>query len=99
MKQLGRTYKVEDKEYNYDIKNLKYLYSKFINMPDEDFLDRLPDALHFTCYVSWIKEVKCDEILSDTGLIHELVHLLKPSTRQYTDLKEVRKKFEEILII
>lgn len=99
MKQLERTYKVGDKLYQYDPEHLKFLYNKFINCSDKEFVDSLPDVLHFACYVSWVKEVDVDLLLSDSGLIHELVHLLKPGTKKFTDLSTIRKKFEEILIM
>lgn len=45
-------------------------------MSDEDFMANLLDILHFACIVCWMKEKQAQWLLSDTGLIHELVHLL-----------------------
>ncbi len=99
MKQLGKKYKIENTEYSYDIKNLRHLYRQFIRYDDEIFIEKIADVLHFACYVSWVKEIHSDELLSDKGLIHELVHLLKPATRPYSDIKEIRIKFEKLLVL
>ena len=99
MKQLPKEYKVGDTNYIFDKKNLKRLYTKYINMSDEDFVDNAIDVLHFTCYVSWIKEIDGDKLLADDGLIHELVHLLKPGTRICVNIETLREKFDELLVL
>ena len=37
--------------------------------------------------------------MGDKGLIHELVHLLKKSTRNEVDIDELRENFNKLLII
>lgn len=99
MRELQTTYNVGDKEYNYDLKRLQYLYVKFINCSDQEFIENIADILHFACYVSWVKEIDAEELMGDQGLIHELVHLLKSSTRQYVELESLRNNFEKLLHI
>lgn len=99
MKQLEKTYKAGDKEYVYDPDLLSFYYKKFISLDDKEFLDKIPDALHFACYVCWLKEIESENCLADNGIIHELVHLLKPNDYILKDLPVIRKKFKEILII
>lgn len=46
-------------------------------MDDDEFLSKLVDAIHFACIVCYLKEISTQYVLNDTGVIHELVHLLK----------------------
>lgn len=56
--------------------SLREDYLRYTLMSDEDFLANLLDILHFACIVCWVKEKQTQWLLGDTGLIHELVHLL-----------------------
>lgn len=51
-------------------------YRRYAMMSDGEFSDNLLDILHFACIVCWMKEKQTQWLLGDTGLIHELVHLL-----------------------
>ena len=42
----------------------------------KDFFKNIPMILHFICIVSYIKEIPTNILLQDTGLIHELIHML-----------------------
>jgi hypothetical protein len=68
-------------------------------MSDEEFAASLLDVLHFTCITCWLKESQTQHLLSDTGLIHEIVHLLlaqsNPEFTTTTKLSQVRKMFNE----
>jgi len=99
MKQLPREYKVGETNYIYDKKNLKRLYTKYINCSDQEFVDNAVDILHFACYVSWLKEIDTDTLLADDGLIHELVHLLKQGTRNCVNIETLREKFDNLLVV
>lgn len=99
MKRLPRKYKVGDREFLFDLKSLQYSFNTYRKYTDEEFIDNIVDILHFATYVCWIKEIPTDECLADDGIIHELVHCLKSSTRNHTDLKRIRKKFNKILAI
>ena len=88
-------YLLEDKKYLLSYQNLKEDYYKFCNMPDEEFLQNLPSATHLACVICYLKELPTYVVLCDIGIIHELIHLTHiPDS---TDLKSVRKLFEQTL--
>lgn len=93
---LQSRYKVGENEYTYNPSLLQMHYQSFLEMSDEEFLDNIFNALHFACFMSFVKRIDHVETLSDKGVIHELVHLGKEATRKYTNIKIVRKKFEEL---
>lgn len=99
MKKLPKEYKIGDKLYAFNKKDVRLTYYDFLSMEDDEFLENIVSALHFAVYVCWIKDIPTDDCLSDEGIIHELVHLLKENTKKYTDLVKVRKNFKEKLII
>jgi hypothetical protein len=73
--------------------SLREDYRRYTMMSDEDFLNDLVNILHFVCVVCWMKELKAQWLLSDVGLIHELVHLLPGSTGTTTSLDKIRDIF------
>lgn len=99
MKLLPRIYKVRDKKFVYSPEELERYYEKFKNYSDQEFIDNIVDVLHFATYVCWLKEIPGDVCLADDGIIHELVHLIKPETRSDTELDRIRDDFNEKLII
>lgn len=99
MKQLGAEYRVGDRLFAYDEKSLRYAFNTYKNYSDEEFLEDIPNILHYAVYVCWIKEVPSDDCLADDGIVHELVHLLNENTIKHTDLQRIRKNFNKILTI
>lgn len=65
----GRSFSISYKE-------LKANQEELALTTDEDFAKRLTEVLHISCVIAWFKELPVDITLSDTGLIHELAHLL-----------------------
>lgn len=96
---LPKKYKINNNDYLLDVTFLKDTYNDFMYMTDQEFIDNAPEALHFACYVCWLKNIPTKDVLSDEGLIHSLVHLLRKSTRNFVNLKEIRKNFKETLTI
>lgn len=96
MSPLQNKYKIENREYVYDASMLRFHYASFTIMDDKEFLENLPSALHFACFMSFI--LKLDQIttLSDKGIVHELVHLSNTGTKQFSDIKKVREKFYDL---
>jgi len=86
-------YSVGDKTYNYNYESIQYTQLEIINYTDEEFMDNLPRILHFACLMSYVKNLSIKDTLSDTGIIHELVHLLNEGTRSYVDLDSLRDNF------
>jgi hypothetical protein len=83
-------------QYDFSYKKTKHLYEYYNGLSDEDFIKQLPDIIHFTCFVSWVKELEPVQILADNGLIHELTHLLS-GVDPVTDIKSIREDFETLL--
>lgn len=83
--------------YMLSYESLREDYRRYTMMSDEEFLADLVNILHFTCIVCWMKELKAQWLLSDVGLIHELVHLLLEQKEQHeittTPLHEIRDIF------
>lgn len=62
--------------YGFSYQQLREDYRRFTLMSDEEFLKNLLDILHFTVFVAYVKELQTQWTCSDTGVIHELIHLL-----------------------
>lgn len=86
-------YLVDNKKYSLSYTDLKEKYNLFSKLSLSEFLDRLPEVLHLTCIISYLKEVPSYNTLSDTGLIHELVHLLDITDEPLVDAEKIRQKF------
>lgn len=96
MSPLQNKYKIGSKEYVYDPELLKFHYHSFTIMSDEEFLEELPQVMHFACFMSFVLKLDHIKTLSDDGIIHELVHLSGLGTKKYTNIKDVRKKFNDL---
>jgi hypothetical protein len=62
--------------YGFSYQELRDDYRRFVMMSDAEFLTHLLDILHFAVFVSFVKELQIHHVCQDTGIIHELVHLL-----------------------
>ena len=82
-------------QYSLCYQSLRDDYQRYAMMSDEAFIADLLGALHFACYVCYIKEIGTDFALADNGVIHELVHLLIPETRPDAtrELQRIRDTF------
>lgn len=95
-------YLVEGRTFAFDYQEMKRLFEMYEAMSDEDFLADLPNILHFTVFVCWFKRLPAKVVLSDIGVIHELVHTLvlvsegkEPRSELNTWFADVRKLFRE----
>lgn len=88
-------YLVAGHKYSFSYSELKEDYERFRAMRDEEFLKQAINALHFACFVCFVKEVPSYICLSDVGVIHQLIHLINPSTRETAlgELREIREMF------
>jgi len=86
-----------DGHYLLSYQSLREDYRRYSAMSDEEFSANLLPILHFTCITCWLKEQQAQYLLGDTGLIHELVHLLlaqiNPEFTTTTKLSAVREMF------
>jgi hypothetical protein len=89
----------QNRRYMFSYQEARSAYRAFCDMPDDEFVEKLPEAIHLAVFISFIKEIPTSDCLSDVGVIHELVHLLAipdESLREST-LKQVRTLFEHDL--
>ncbi len=90
-------YLVDGNKFSFSYQEMKRLYLEFSTITDKEFMNRLPDILHFAVYAAWIKEIPSDICLSDKGIIHQLTHLLTTND-PIIDLQEIRNLFNNQLI-
>lgn len=88
-------YVVDDKLYSFSYKDLKKKYKEIVSLSNSDFLDRLPEVLHFACFVSYLKELPNIQTISDVGVMHELIHLM--DIPEETDIDRVRILFNSLM--
>lgn len=88
----------EGQTFNLSYQELKDHYLNFCEMNDSDFLKNLPDAIHLACVICFLKEIPTYVCLTDKGIIHELVHLLKENGTT-TTLEEIRDLFKLTLCL
>ena len=96
-KNILMEYVLDDKKFSYSYKQLKEQYLKFKEMSEEEFFSDIPRLLHFACFVGWIKELGNECLISDVGIIHELVHLLEKDVEMVSTKEELRGKFLTLL--
>lgn len=63
-------------KYGFSYQQLRDDYLRYTMMTDEEFYEDLLNILHFACFVCYVKEKQTQWVLADTGIVHELVHLL-----------------------
>lgn len=89
-------YLVGDKKYALSYSELRDNYWQFVQMPDEEFMKRLVEAAHLACVISFLKE-SGQWAVADTGIVHELIHLMHIPEGNTASLRDIRKLFEEQL--
>lgn len=94
---MSLEYRVADRTYGLSYSNLVTTYEKFVGMSDTEFMRQLGSAIHFACFVAWLKELPSSMVLSDEGVIHELAHLLDPECGGCAEVARVRSMFNEQL--
>lgn len=90
-------YLVNGKTYGVSYQDLRERHIALCETTDADFLAKLPEALHLACIIAWFKEMPSQHVLSDEGVIHQLVHLLHIPGCELVVLADVRKQFAEDL--
>lgn len=56
---------------------LKEQYEANVRLTDEDFLKNIVQILHNVCIISHLKEIPAYQLVSDEGLIHQMVHFIQ----------------------
>ena len=88
-------YVVNGNEYEVSYTELRTLYNEFCNMSDVEFREKILDALHLACIIAYFKNIPTQYILSDEGIIHDLVHLMQDENVR--TIQEIREEFKETL--
>lgn len=86
-------YIVDGSKYNLSYSDLKEKYTNISELSLDKFLLILPEVLHLTCIISFLKEIPSYITLSDKGLIHELIHLLHIGDEPLVDAEKIRQQF------
>lgn len=81
--------------YGLSYSELREQYERFVNMSDVEFLGNLSAAAHTACIIGWLKELGADATIGDTGIVHQLIHLMQ--VPGVVSLKKIRKQFKELL--
>lgn len=90
-------YIIDDKRFVLSYQELKEEYLRFCKMSDNEFLGNLPAAAHLACIICYVKEIPAQVCLADTGVIHELIHLIHIPDCDLLSLAKIRKLFKESL--
>lgn len=90
-------YIVEGITFGISYKEIKELHEKHCSMSDEEFIKNLPSAIHLACIICFFKEIPTSVCLSDTGIVHELAHLIHIPDEPVASLKEIRELFKNQL--
>ena len=90
-------YLINDHIYSYSYKDLRERYKNFLGLSDDEFNNRLNDALHLAIMICFVKEVPSSVCLSDEGIIHQLSHLLHIPDESLVDIKVIRELFKKSL--
>jgi hypothetical protein len=90
-------YLVEGHKYILRYQELREDYLRFCAMADEEWKKPsiLWDILHFCCVVGYLKEMTCGMLVSDLGIIHEIVHLAQGVSGR--PLPEIREQFKLVM--
>lgn len=85
-----------DGKYVISYSSLREDFQRYSAMSDDEFRGSLIQVLHFACVVCWFKEKQAQWILSDVGIIHELVHLLEGFYQDNdAQFQKIRQLFNE----
>jgi len=96
VKIMSIEYLSEGSKFSLSYQDLRNHYLEFCEMSDADFMDNLPDAIHLACIICFLKELPTYVCLTDKGVIHELVHLLKEDLTT-ASLEDIRALFKSTL--
>ncbi len=70
----------------------------FRNLSDYDFIKQLPDIIHTACFLGFISSHGNNpiDVLSDEGVLHNLIHLMVCSETNTRMIRRVRGDFYEL---
>lgn len=94
-------YVIDGVKYSFDYQELVRTFRHFDTLSDAEFLADLKNVLHFAVFVAWLKGLPANDVLSDRGVIHELLHLwvIDDPEERSRPLSEVRQLFRTELVL
>jgi hypothetical protein len=90
-------YLIKGETFGISYRSLKEHYIRFCEMSDEEFMKEIVAAAHLACIISYFKELPHDDVTSDVGILHELIHLIHIPHEPTIDLQQIREKFKTFL--
>lgn len=87
-------YIVEGVKYILSYEELKNKYIEVCEYNRERFLTNISSILHLSCVICYLKELPSYIIISDEGIIHQLVHILDKTFVEPYEIDKVRKLFK-----
>ena len=90
-------YLVDGTKYSLSYSDLRDRYNEFVALTDQEFMERISEALHLACVIAYLKEIPNEWIVSDKGIIHEMIHLIHIGEDPLVNLQEIRESFKEML--
>jgi hypothetical protein len=89
-------YIIDGKRFKLSYSELKEEYYKYASMCNEDFIANASKVLHLVCIIAYLKEIPNYLLLADTGLIHELSHIID-STESVLSNEEIQTEFINLM--
>lgn len=71
----------------------------FVKLSDIGFVKQLPDIIHTACFLGYISSHSASrhiDILSDQGVLHELIHLMVDNNTDTRKIRRARGKFMQL---
>lgn len=90
-------YIVDDKKYSLNYQELCEKYHEFIGLTDRQFRERLPEAMHLACIISYLKGINANNLVSDQGLLHLIAHQMHIPQHTTSEFREMRRQFKLFL--
>ena len=94
MKSKFYNYSIGKNKYSIEIKKLKEYYLEYIELSDSEFMERLPEITHLACILSYLDRLGTMHVLSDEGLVHQLIHLMHIPDEPLINIIAIRSPFE-----
>ena len=85
--------------YGLDYQSLREDFERYKKMSDLEFLTNMPKVLHYTSFVCFFKNLPTSMIHIDTGIMHELIHLLNGEPESLRMIKRIRRDFNKHLAL
>jgi hypothetical protein len=86
----------DGQKYLFDYQQTREHYLRICDYTDTQFKENILEILHLACFICYFKGASI-EVLSDRGLIHELVHQLHLKDEPLNQpIYELRNQFQTI---